>query len=368
MSDKLYVVHGAGNDAVGLVERITTRIAEVGGNIIDLRQDSLHGLFTIYLVTDLSGSDLRLERFSELIAGIGEDTGLSLHASRYVPTPRSADPRSLLLTLLGRDRPGIISTVSRDLSSHKINIEFARMIAREGIFLMELLTDVSHSSLPPENLESTVREHMAAMGIASMFQWRDVFHPKKRIILFDISGSLSSREDLAELTQQAGMSPDSLPENPAGALEGLPLEVFSQVVRSLQVSPDTLELVRALKRMGCRTALRSRAYAPVTELLKERLGLDYCFGAELGVDHDSQTLTGTAGELGDTAAVVAFLAAAEGVDPEDVSVLADRPGDPSPPGIRLTLDMRLVLDYLNQHVLSRETLGGILGSLGTVPA
>ena len=56
-----YIIHGMGNDTVGLVGNITTPIAAKGGNIVDLRQDVLHGLFTIYLVVDLADSELRFE-------------------------------------------------------------------------------------------------------------------------------------------------------------------------------------------------------------------------------------------------------------------------------------------------------------------
>ncbi|MEJ2053763.1 MAG: ACT domain-containing protein, partial [Calditrichaceae bacterium] len=60
---RLYIVHGMGNDAVGLVGGITEPIASAGGNIVDLRQDVLHGLFTIYLVVDLTDCEIRIDAF-----------------------------------------------------------------------------------------------------------------------------------------------------------------------------------------------------------------------------------------------------------------------------------------------------------------
>jgi len=49
-----------------------------GGNIVDLRQDVLHGLFTIMLVVDLAGTEIRIEDFTGMVRQIGEDTGLEL--------------------------------------------------------------------------------------------------------------------------------------------------------------------------------------------------------------------------------------------------------------------------------------------------
>lgn len=356
MSDKLYVVYGAGNDAVGLVERITTAVAGAGGNIIDLRQDALHGLFTVYLVTQI---DTGLEEFQQLVKRVGEDTGLDLHACRYVPVPKSGETRSLLVALLGRDKPGIVSAVSKELSAHKINIEFSRMIAREGIFLMELLTDVTHSSLPAENLENTVRQRMAAMGITCTFQQRDVFNPKKRIVLFDIRGSLIAKAQLDEVMQQAGLA--GLEQ---GQLEGLPQEALERIVKSLQVTLESVELTRTLKRMGYRVALLTHAFAPVAEFAREHLGLDYAYGVELQADEDSQTLTGRSTPPEVLEHIVARLTQAEKVDRSDVLVLSDDPGDATPPGLRLNLDTRLMLEFLNQHVLSQETLSAVLAGFG----
>lgn len=356
MSDKLYVVYGAGNDAVGLVERIAATIADAGGNILDLRQDTLHGLFGVYLVTQI---ETGLEEFQQLIKQVGEDTGLDLHARRYVPVPKSGETRSMLISLLGRDKPGIVSAVSKDLSAHKINIEFSRMIAREGIFLMELLTDVTHSSLPPENLENTIRQRMGAMGVTCAFQQMDVFNPKKRIVLFDIAGSLLARDQLREVAQQA-----RLKDLDEGQLEGLPEEVLERIVKSLEVALESAELTRTLKRMGWRVALRTRALEPIAEFAREHLGLDYAFGAELQRDEDSQTLTGASSAPETMEQVLAKLTGLEKVDKGDVLILSDDPGDATPPGLRLILDMRLVLEFFNQHVLGPETLAGVLAAFG----
>lgn len=378
--EKLYVVYGAGPDSVGLVERITASVAEVGGNIIDLRQDVLHGLFTVSLVVDMGAGTLRLEQFRERMREVSEDTGLDLHTDKYVPAARGVETRKLLLVLVGRDRAGIVSRVSHDLSAHEINIEFSRMTAREDVFLMELVTDVSQSTLPQGNLEAVVREHMASVGISSMFQGSDVYNPKKRVILFSISGSLIAPEVLAETLEQAGIDRslvaggDSAVETlraAAARLDRLPVEVFRNVVRAVRVTPGTRELVQSLKRMGYRVALAAHAFSPVTDFLKEELGLDHAFGPSLPVDDDSQAIMGELAQAEFPALeggrVMARLAAREGVEREDISIIHDRAEDTcAPPGIRVDFDMRLALDYLNQHILDHDTLAGALGSFGLV--
>ena len=96
-TQRLYVVHGMGSDAVGLVGQITAPIARARGNILDLRQDVLHGLFTIYLVVDLTGSQLTAKKLQTLIDQIGAQTGLQLTASPYRPVARRPERKNLLM-------------------------------------------------------------------------------------------------------------------------------------------------------------------------------------------------------------------------------------------------------------------------------
>ncbi|HOW99768.1 MAG TPA: ACT domain-containing protein, partial [Deltaproteobacteria bacterium] len=88
MNRMLYIIYGIGADSVGLVGGITSPIAAVRGNIVDMRQDVLHGLFTIYLVVDLEGATIKLAEFTKLVEKISDDTGLTLFVDKYLPVPR----------------------------------------------------------------------------------------------------------------------------------------------------------------------------------------------------------------------------------------------------------------------------------------
>jgi hypothetical protein len=68
----------------------------------------------------------------------------------------------------------------------------------------------------------------------------------------------------------------------------------------------------------------------------------------------------------DPQAIIADLMRAEKIDRDDITVISemDRPYTQTP-GIRLEFDMKVLLDFLNQHILSRDALTGLLRSLGT---
>jgi len=381
MNQQLYIIFGTGPDSVGLVERITAPISAVDGNIIDLRQGVLHGLFTVFLVVDLAASKAAEEELETLVRNLSEETGLDLRLDKYQPVARSADKRELLLILLGRDRPGIIATVADALKTYNINIEFSEMIAREGIFLMELMLDIRHCAIPLENLQQVLRERMGALDIDTMFQSEDVFNKKKRVLLFDIHSSFLDSTTLAEILQLTGIKAEELADayggearqalgQAAGCLENLPLEVAANLARALEVTPGTAELIQTLKIMGYKIALMSRGFTCVSEIMGEKLGIDHCFGVCLVENDDAQTLTGelepSALENLDRESVIRRLAATEGVERDDITVIGDDGSGP-PPGLRLGFDMKLLLEYYNRHILSREALIGLLGSFG-IPA
>jgi phosphoserine phosphatase len=377
--ERLYIVHGRGNDAVGLVGSITAPLGEAGGNIVDLRQDVLHGRFTLDMIVDLAGSRLRFDDFSAMLKELGEDTGLALTVERYQPVPRSPDQQNLLLILLGNDQPGIIASVSETLGKYRANIEAAQTIGREGMFLMELLTDVSQCRVPLPNLMATIEAAMQAKGMKTIFQTEDVFNKQKRGIVFNVTQSLVEPTLCAEILQQTGLGADSLASayrsreplaalrHAAACLEGLPAAVMSTIVEGINPSRGSMELMQTLKTMGYKIALVSHAFTPLTEHLKLRLGLDYSRGVRLHSDDDSQACLGGVSEE-DYAAIdpermTAQIAEQEGISQDEVAFISDA-GLPGAPGLRLEFDLGQLLHLFNQHVISSNNLVGILGSFG----
>ncbi len=381
MNRMLYIVYGIGTDSVGLVGAITSPIARVRGNIVDLRQDVLHGLFTIYLVVDLGAATVTVKEFRAIVDRIAADTGLKLAIEKYSPMAGSAQKKNMLVTLVGRDKSGIIAAITEKLGTYNINIEISEVVAREEVFLMDLLCDISRSALPTDNLKAAIRDTMRAVGIDTMFQTEDVFNKKKKVILFDISGSFMDSATLGEVTRQAGIDARALSRSDAGEtdlaymhrsaamLEGLPASVIETLMQSVGFSMGTRELVQTLRIMGYRIGLITSAFSFFAQDVQSRLGIDYAFGYELPMDDDSQAVIGDlpAGLMQgvDRARIIADVMAKERVEQEDITVISDGdPEYPATPGIRIVFDLKVMLELLNQHALSRESLTGLLRGFG----
>jgi len=377
----LYIVYGIGTDSVGLVGAITSPIARVRGNIVDLRQDVLHGLFTIYLVVDLGAATVTVKEFRAIVDRIAADTGLKLAIEKYTPMAGSAQKKNMLVTLVGRDKSGIIAAITEKLGTYNINIEVSEVVAREEVFLMDLLLDISRSALPTDNLKAAIRDTMRAVGIDTMFQTEDVFNKKKKVILFDISGSFMDSATLREVTMQAGIEASALSRSDpsetdlaymhrsAAMLEGLPASVIETLLQSVSFSMGTRELVQTLRIMGYRIGLITSAFSFFAQDMQKRLGIDYAFGYELPMDDDSQAVIGDlpAGIMQgvDRTRIIADVMALERVAQEDITLISDVDAEyPMTPGIRTIFDLKVMLELLNQHALSRESLTGLLRGFG----
>ena len=384
-AERLYVIFGAGNDSIGLVGKITTPLAEAGGNIVDLRQDVLHGLFTIYLVVDFTAAGLEPEKCRSLVASIAENASLDLSVDRFTPVPRDPEKANLLCVLVGEDKPGVAARISATLSRYRINIEFSKMIAREDVFLMELLVDCKNSSIPLENLEKEIVSVMAEMKIKALIQREDVFNKKKRWLVFSLTKSLLSPAAASELAHLAGLNAaalkkaygglhaDRAPYVAAALLDGVSEEAFGKIVAAATPTTGTQELVQTLKTFGYRVAISAFAAEQLVARVARLLGADAAYGVPYAINPDSRRLDGEAvGEdpaAGfDEGAFIRTLAANEKIRPEEITVIRDTESAAGiSPGIRLEWNLKTILDLQNQKILTSDNLTGLLGLSG-VPA
>lgn len=111
-----------GPDRPGLVEAVAARAAAHGGNWLESRLLHLGGHFA---------GIVRLEvdehRLSELLVALREAEDVQLHIvvhdTREAAAVASTGGTPVKLEVVGHDRPGIVSTISRALAQHGVNVE-----------------------------------------------------------------------------------------------------------------------------------------------------------------------------------------------------------------------------------------------------
>lgn len=85
------------------------------------------------------------------------------------------------LTVIGKDRKGIIARISQLLFEDGINIEDVEMKVMEGYFVMSMFVDVGGSKISMEDLRKQMDAIEKEMNLKIQVQHEDVFKSMHRI-------------------------------------------------------------------------------------------------------------------------------------------------------------------------------------------
>ena len=76
------IVSVIGNDTVGIIAKVTTCLASLQINILDLSQTIMQGNFTMVMLVDLSGSTKSFDEISQTLEKLGEEMKLSIRIQK----------------------------------------------------------------------------------------------------------------------------------------------------------------------------------------------------------------------------------------------------------------------------------------------
>ncbi len=86
-----------------------------------------------------------------------------------------------IVTVIGKDKPGIISKVSSSLAENNVNIEDISQTIVQGNFTMIMLCDISNSKLVLKELKSKMEELGEKIGVSIHVQHEDIFDAMHKI-------------------------------------------------------------------------------------------------------------------------------------------------------------------------------------------
>ncbi|QDS72864.1 hypothetical protein FKW77_007353 [Venturia effusa] len=160
----------------------------------------------------------------------------------------------------------------------------------------------------------TIAQFEKSNNVELVFQYDTVFRQHKRLAVFDMDSTLIEQEVIDEIARKIGVVDQvsaiteramngeldftaSLRERCA-LLKGVPATVFDEIKQLITLTTGAADLIKALKRLGYKTAVLSGGFTPVTSWQADQLGLDYNFANHLVVSDDGTVLTGeVAGEI-----------------------------------------------------------------------
>jgi glycine cleavage system transcriptional repressor len=115
------VITATGEDRVGLVDRLTGRIAESGCNIEESRMAVLGGQFALIML--LSGPWNALSKLETQLESLGSQLGLSIIHRRTQKRELAQPTVPYSVEVVAMDHPGIVRSLAAFFSRNGINIE-----------------------------------------------------------------------------------------------------------------------------------------------------------------------------------------------------------------------------------------------------
>lgn len=85
------------------------------------------------------------------------------------------------ITVMGKDRVGIIATVATLLAGYQINIEDISQTVLQGVFTMIMAVDLTNSTLPFTDLTAALKKEAEALGMEINIRNEEIFNAMHRI-------------------------------------------------------------------------------------------------------------------------------------------------------------------------------------------
>lgn len=82
----------------------------------------------------------------------------------------------LVITVIGKDRVGIIATVSNVLAENKVNIISINQNIMNGFFNMVLIAEMTDKNIKLQDLQKLLKEKGAQLNVYIKAQHEDIFN------------------------------------------------------------------------------------------------------------------------------------------------------------------------------------------------
>ena len=86
-----------------------------------------------------------------------------------------------VVTVVGKDRVGIIAAVCTQLASFGVNVLDISQTVMQGYFTMMMVVDVSESEVPVAELAKQLEEKGKEIGLSIRLQREDIFEAMHRV-------------------------------------------------------------------------------------------------------------------------------------------------------------------------------------------
>lgn len=290
---KTIVISGA--DRPGVTAGALEILARHSAQVLELGQAVVSGDLSLFF--SIQGADRELLR--DLVFW-GQEKDLRVRWRGAGRSRARTTAERLIVTLLAAPRlpTPALASVTATLAQHGLNISFIRRTGEPPLDCLELTVTAQKkppSALLRQELLSLAKEH----GVDIAVQPDGVRRWAKRLVALDMDSTLILDEIIDELAQanQVGQEVRKITEEAmegrldfrtslcrrVALLKGLDARLLPRLAARVRVTPGAPELIRCLRKLGCKTAVISGGFDFAASPLAERLGIDHVFANRLEV-------------------------------------------------------------------------------------
>ncbi|MCP8307531.1 MAG: phosphoserine phosphatase SerB [archaeon] len=384
MENQLYIVTVQGLDRPGLVAGISEILANANVNLVDVDQTVIRKLFAMFMIADFTNSNKEFEIVKEDLFKKAKELKMKVSIEPYVfdESLKRKEERSLvLLTIIGKDRPGIVARFSKICSDNSVNIERTRMIARGETIALEMLVNVEGLRIDFDNFKVPLHKAGLDLNLSVIIQKQDIYHRAKKLIVFDLDTTFIQQEIINEIAKMARVDrqvkeitkramkgemdfKQALRER-VKLLKGLPISSLGSILKEIKLTKGVEELLSVLKELGCKIAIVTGSFSYFTDKIKDRFDLDYTFANELIIKDGMLT-----GEIREPILdaemkrkLIQDLIKKEGIKREEVIAVGDGANDRfmlMEAGLGIAFDAQEILRKVADGVITKDNLRGLI--------
>ncbi|MBC7120382.1 MAG: phosphoserine phosphatase SerB [Candidatus Methanosuratus sp.] len=200
--------------------------------------------------------------------------------------------------MVGKDRPGIVAAVSGVLARFHAHILKTRAATVfNDLFVMIMVVDTRYATIGNAELINILKRSCDGIGLALAAESCESYKCGKRVIVFDLDGTLIDQEVIEELAKAAGVGEEvkritklamegkidflqALRER-VRLLRGLPVSKLEEIKASIAITPGVMDLIMQLKSCGFVVGIVTGGFDFVAEHVGRMIGADYVFSNRL---------------------------------------------------------------------------------------
>ena len=291
------IVTVSGPDRPGITARLTGILAQMGALLLDIEQVVVREHLSLGMLLDIQNDRGVLK---ELLFA-AKELGLTLDFHVVDGDPQAGAQRAqrYVVTAIGKSLGAVeMHALSTVLAEYGGNIARISRLSHGALGSVEV-----HVDLPEGEAPEPLKEGLLRLGTNGAFdialQREGIFRRSKRLVVMDMDSTLISIEVIDELARAHGvaaqvaavtelamageMDYDESLRRRLALLRGLDVGVLKRLAAELPLSDGAERLIRALKRLGYRTAVISGGFSIAADVLKAQLGIDYAYSNTLEI-------------------------------------------------------------------------------------